>query len=433
VSTQQDRLRVLVVAEDCNPEWPSLPVVGYKAVKALAEVVDVTLATQVRNRPAIEAAGGCGQAQVVYLDNEYIAAPLHRIASVLRGGSSLNWGVNAAFGYPAYLFFEWEVWKQFRYALRAREYDVVHRLTPMTPTQSSPLAKWSPVPFILGPLNGGLQWPTAFRDAAKREREWLHRLRSAYRWLPYHRAMLRDADAILASFAHTIKGLPKEVHEKVIDFPEIGVDPDVFQARSTSTNGGRVQFVFVGRLVPVKAIDVLLEAMAASEVLRRQRLVIVGDGPERPRLEALAAERGLGAAVTFAGWKTQQEVGELLRESDVFAFPSIKELGAGVVVEAMATGLPCVVVDYGAPGRLVGEGGIAVPLESRDQMVTDFRAAMEALVGDPARRAVMGETAKARAAALFPWDAKARKTVEVYEWVLGRGEKPSFYPEATWE
>ncbi len=430
MSGPRDTLRVLVVAEDCNPEWPSLPVVGYKAARALADHVDVTLATQIRNRENIERAGGCGRAKVIYLDNEYVAAPLHKAASVLRGGSALNWGVNAAFGYPAYLFFEWEVWKRYRAALRAGEFDVVHRLTPMTPTQASPLAKWSPVPFVLGPLNGGLRWPAAFRDAARREREWLHGLRGAYRWMPYHRSMLRRASAILASFDHTIAGLPPSVRGKVVDFPEIGVDPDVFQARSTSAAGDRMQFVFVGRLVPVKAIDVVIEAMAASALLRRQRLVIVGDGPERPRLEALAAERDLGEAVHFAGWKTQEEVGSLLRESDVFAFPSIKELGAGVVVEAMATGLPCVVVDYGAPGRLVGDGGIVVPLENRAQMVAGFRNAMEHLAGDPDRRAVMAEAAQVRARSLFPWDAKARKTVEVYEWVLGRrADRPSFYPD----
>ena len=87
VPAMSPRLRVLILADDCNPEWPSLPIIGYEAAKAIAEHADVTVATHVRNWGAIEG-HGLGKAEVAYLSNEYIAGPLFRLDSFLqhRGG-----------------------------------------------------------------------------------------------------------------------------------------------------------------------------------------------------------------------------------------------------------------------------------------------------------------------------------------------------------
>jgi hypothetical protein len=143
------RLRVLLLADSCNPDWVSLPAVAYKACRAIAELADVVLVTNVRNEPAI-ARDGCGRARVVYIDNEAVAAPLHRLGRFLRGGDAVAWTTNVALLYPAYLAFERHVWRRFRSELEAGAFDLVHRLTPMSPTIPSPMASWSPVPFVLG-------------------------------------------------------------------------------------------------------------------------------------------------------------------------------------------------------------------------------------------------------------------------------------------
>jgi hypothetical protein len=76
-------MRVLILAEDCNPQWPSLPVVGFKAARAIADHADVTVATHIRNRENIERVG-FGKAKVHYIDNEYIARRLHKFATLIR-------------------------------------------------------------------------------------------------------------------------------------------------------------------------------------------------------------------------------------------------------------------------------------------------------------------------------------------------------------
>jgi glycosyltransferase involved in cell wall biosynthesis len=421
-------MRVLVLASDCNPDWPSLPVVAFKACRALARVAKVVVATHVRNRPAIERDRIPG-AEVVYLDNEYVASPLYKLAKVLRGGSSVAWTIDVAMSYPSYLGFEWEVWKRFKGELTTGGFDVVHRLTPMSPTIPSPLAKWSKVPFVLGPVNGGLKWPRAFTGELFREREWLTYLRGGYRLLPYYQSTYRRSAAVLAGFAHTIADLPGWARDRVIDFPEVGIDPTVFAAdRPRRVKQGQMTVLYAGRLVPYKCPDIVVAAFAASPLLRRHRLRVVGGGPEMPRLEQLVKEHRLEGCVELLGQRTQAEVGRAMREADIFAFPSVRELGAGVLVEAMAAGLPCVVVDYGAPGTLIApDRGIALPLAPKEKLIQDYAGALESLVTDPQRVCRLGNAANRYALAEYSWEAKARKILEVYRWVLGRrGDKPTF-------
>jgi glycosyltransferase involved in cell wall biosynthesis len=422
-----ERLRVLILADDCNPDWPSLPVVGYKAARAIADHASVTVATHVRNRPQIDR-DGMGKAEVVFLDNEYIARPMFKLGRFLRGGNQVGWTTNIAISYPSYLAFEYEAWKRFKKPLRSGEFDVVHRLTPMSPTIPSPMAKWSPIPFVLGPLNGGLKWPAAFDGERKREKEWLVKVRNAYRLLPYYRSTYRDSRVVLAAFAHTIADLPAHVRERCIDFPEVGIDPELFVSDVKRGTPESLSVVLAGRLVADKLPTVAIEVFARSEKLRRHRLVVVGDGPERPAMEARIAAAGLQDCVQMLGWKTQAEVGRWMADADVFVFPSIRELGAGVVAEAMASGMCVLGIDYGGPAGLIADDrGIKVPLGSPAEITDAFVRRMEELVDDPVRVRHLGDAARAYALRHLTWDVKARKTIEVYRWALGqRIDKPMF-------
>ena len=142
--------------------------------------MEVVVATHIRNKENIERAG-FGAASVEFIDNEYIAAPLHKLATFLRGGNGVGWTTTIAMAYPSYLAFEREVWKRFKADIRARRF--VHRLTPMSPTLPSPMATWLKplrIPFVVGPLNGGLKWPAEFQGELMRGREQLSYIRDAY-------------------------------------------------------------------------------------------------------------------------------------------------------------------------------------------------------------------------------------------------------------
>jgi glycosyltransferase involved in cell wall biosynthesis len=387
--------------------------VGFNLCRALAQRLDVVVATHVRNRDDL-IAGGI-DAEVAFLDNEYIARPMYRAATWIRRGDAVGWTTNVAMAYLPYLAFEREVLRRFGSELRAGRFDLVHRVTPMSPTLPSFAAGRVPVPFVLGPLNGGLPWPPAFRAELHREREWLTHARDAYRLLPFYRSTYRRAAAILAAFPHTIADLPEESRARCVDLPEVGIDPERFEAPPQRLPRATLTLLFVGRLVPYKCADVALRAFLESEVLRRHRLLFVGDGPERAALERLCAEHGAGEQVRFLGARPQQEVARFMREADVFVFPSIRELGGGVVVEAMACGLPCIVVDYGGPGGLIdASSGIKVPLGPKPALIAHVRAALETLVADRGQRLVLGERARERALREYAWPAKAEKIEQIY-------------------
>jgi glycosyltransferase involved in cell wall biosynthesis len=423
----QRRYRVLVLADSCNPDWPSLPVVGYKFVRALAEHADVTLVTQIRNKPSIER-DGIGKATVRYVDSERVAAPLHRFASLIRGHQDKGWTIQMAMDYPAYLYFEHLAFSAERSAIQTGAYDLIHRVTPMTPAIPSPIARKSPVPFVLGPLNGNLPWPEFYSAERHREKEWLSRFRSAYKLLPYRMSTLRRSSAILAAFDHTVRDIAPQFLDKVINFPEVGIDPDLFRLAPRQPSE-RVTVLFAGRLVPYKLPEAVVRAFAASPILRKHRLVVVGDGPEREKLESLSEQHALGNCVEILGRRKQSEVGELMQRSHIFAFPSIRELGAGVVVEAMACGMACVAVDYGGPATLLADGrGVLVPVGPLDSIVENFKTALESLVSDQGRIKALGARAHSHALDYYSWDRKARKTVEIYDWVTKqRSTIPSFW------
>ncbi len=127
----------------------------------------------------------------------------------------------------------------------------------------------------------------------------------------------------------------------------------------------------MGGLVPRKACDLALRAAAPLLENDLAHFTVVGDGPERSRLEQLARSLGIEKAVSFCGWVSHAEVLSRMRSADVFVFPTLRDNGAGVVFEALATGAVPVVADFGGPGDIVdSEVGYKVPLSNEGEMVS---------------------------------------------------------------
>src|SRR5205807_2120363 len=245
-----------------------------------------------------------------------------------------------AFGYPFALAFEWQAWRQLRHRIFAGEFDVVLRLVPMTAVLPSPFAfflRKGPIPFVIGPINGGLPFVQGFSQADN-QREWFSGLRSLYRFLPFAQSTYRHAAAIIAASSQTYAEFAA-YRDKLFFVPEPGIGRPLCSADSRSSEpGAKLELIFVGGLVPRKACDLALRA--AAPLLRSDvaRFTVIGDGRERNRLEQLARSLGIEKDVSFCGWVSHMEVFSWLRSADVFVFPSLRDNGAGVVFEALAAG-----------------------------------------------------------------------------------------------
>ena len=241
--------------------------------------------------------------------------------------------------------------------------------------------------------------------------------------MPFYRATRKYSAAIIVGSKHTQSEIPRWAKNKTVYIPENGVDPARFNIPRTREATLPLKGGFVGRLVPYKGADILLEA--AADFLRDGKLEIdiIGDGPQRPALEALVKELGIQKSVHFHGWTPHRDVQEKLRLCDFMALPSIREFGGGVVVESMALGVALIVADYGGPSELVDERtGIRVAFHDKESLKDGMRRAIGDALQTPKMLDELGVAGLKKVQQKLTWKAKASQVFAVYEAVL-RGEK----------
>ena len=418
-----DRTHVLLIAETCNPQWSSVALVAYYWYSALCKYADVTLVTQIRNRPGFVDAG-VDTRNVVFLDSEPVAARLHKLGRMLTLGHPTALGTRTLLHWPAYLYFERLLWAKFRRDIQQRRYDCVHRITPLSPVFPSPIAKRLPVPFILGPLNGALPWPRKTWRMQWREGEVLGPLRQAYRLLPYVRSTYERADLILTASKYVEDELPRRARARCVRQPENGVDIHRFAPLDRRSPGMVDPFtiLFVGRLIPLKNPALIIEAVRRWGIEpHRVRVVFVGHGPEEQRLRQMVQHTPWEVRTEFRGWLPHDALPDLYRECSLLALPSIHESGGAVLLEAMACGLPSVVAHYGGPAEYISDNvGVRVPLGSLNAMVDGFAATFRRLHQDRASLDRLSTACVRRARERWAWDGHARRLVSLYNTLLKR-------------
>jgi glycosyltransferase involved in cell wall biosynthesis len=422
-------LRILLLAPGAHPDSFSSALVGYSHSEALARVHSVTLMTGPSNAAAIQ------RRQHPFKSIEVIHSPLLQrfhdfcFRWIFKGMYTSQ--ALTAFNYPFCLYFEWRTWRRMRQRIKKGDFDVVLRLMPITaviPSLFPFLLRRGPIPVVIGPINGGLPWPEGFTQA-NRQKEWISNLRNLYRFMPFVRSTYRDAKAIVAGSSQTYSEFAT-YREKLFFVPENGVSRFLFEnARPTPAQTGILELVFIGALVPIKGCDLGLRAAAPLLRDKLAHFTIVGDGPDRARLEQLARSLGVEHAVTFRGTLQHGEAMKCMREGDVFVFPSIRDFGAGVVFEALAMGAVPIVIDYGGPGDIVNEQvGYKVPLTSESEIVNEIGRILEELQANPRLRAELREHGMRYARESLSWEGKARSMTTILAWAAGLGQKPDLPP-----
>lgn len=423
------RLRILILSPDSNPESISLALEGYSHAEALAQLHAVTLVTRACNEEALR------RTQPPFHAIEAINMPwLERIYAW-----SLHWIFRdnyhsralTPFLYPFYLAFEWRAWQRMRARTIAGEFDIVLRLLPANPVLPSPFPFFlrnCSTPFVIGPINGGLPWPRGFTQA-DRQKAWIDNLRNLYRYLPFARSTYRRAAAIMAGSSQTYAEF-STYREKLFFVAENGVSRSLCSgAERRCEHDSKLKLIFVGGLVPYKACDLALRAAAPFLRSKLAHFTVVGDGPERNNLEQLTKSLGIEEAVSFCGMLTHSEAMQRLRSADVMVFPSVREFGGAVVVEALTVGAVPIVADFGGPGDTVRpEVGFKVPLTNENDVVSHVEGILTELTHDRDRLEQLRRQGMAYAREHLTWDAKAQIVTQIMHWVIERGPKPDLPP-----
>lgn len=298
-------------------------------------------------------------------------------------------------------------------------FDVVHQVVPVAMRYPSP-ATGLGLPVVLGPVGGGLESPPAFVEE-EGGTPWYQRLRALDEARLAHDPLLRRtyerADCVVGIapyVADLLNGLTLHRLAIMSETAIRALPPSVDRTDRT----GSVRLLHVGRTIRTKG---LRDAIRALDLLRDLDVVldVVGDGNDRSACEALVAELGLDERVRFHGSLPRDQVSSFYEAADVFVFPSYREPGGNVALEAMAAGLPVVVCERGGPGANVDdECGFRLGADSPTQLANDVAAAVRRLVTDPALRLRMGAAGRRKVASTHLWEHRVGQMLDLYEDVI---------------
>jgi glycosyltransferase involved in cell wall biosynthesis len=407
-SIAKERMNVLLSAYACEPGKGSEPGVGWRWANGLASRVNLQVLTRESNRAAIE------QAVTASPAND----PLHGVQFHFHDLSppwlwAKRRGLLPTLAY--YALWQWSVAR--RFGKLADESDVVHHLTFCT-LLCPGFWNLKRAAYVLGPVGAPQVNPHYLPLFGKTA--WLQRLRGwvmdRFLHLPWLRRLLVSAAAVVPANSET-RGL-LVAH----DIPARGVmldtgAPEVPEPvrRELRTNG--IRLIYAGQLERRKGLELSLRALARVTAIGEVdwSFDVLGSGPDRERLSAMAEGLGIANQVRFHGAVPQVEVMRHFQKADAFLFTSVRDTSGGVNLEAMAHGLPIICIAHQGVGDITDEScAERVQAGAIPATIDGLAAAIIRLASDPARRMVMGAAAAKRARQQFSWDEKFDRMCQYY-------------------
>ena len=411
-------MRVVIVADNASTKFGGEAFLPFNYFRLLrVRNVDVRLVVHARNRLELMEQFPADLDRLFFVEDTTLHKTLCRLGNFLPRRFA-----EATTGFAIQLSTQLSQRRTIRKLQDVHGVDIVHQPIPVSPKAPSMMFGVDAA-VVMGPLNGGMEYPEAFR----RERGMLSNLaiamgRSLANFLNMIIPGKRRASLVLVANRRTRAALPSGVKGRVVELVENGVDFSVWRGKPDGIPRGRkniVRFVFVGRLIDWKAIEIILEAMQRIRSEVEISLEVIGDGPMRKGWQTLAEQMGLSGAVTFSGWMSQQDCALRLQQADVFLLPSLFECGGAVVLEAMAMGLPVVATAWGGPIDYLDDScGILVPPVSREALISGFANSMKTLAQTPNLRQRLGLAGLERARQHFDWEHKVDQILHLYRTVV---------------
>ena len=428
------KLRILTCAyacllEDGVPVIGGEAVLGWNIVHQIGRFHQVWVLTSASNRPGIEAEL---QRQAAP-DITFVYVELPRW---LRPFLTFLGGIQ----FYAYLWQVQAYWAAKRLH-RQVKFDAFHHVTYANDWMASYVGGLLPVPYLRGPGGGAHRTPKAFLSEYSFMARLWEGFRSFGQWVlrhdPIYMRGQHRARAILLCNREAADAVPKRLKSKVQMFPVNGISAEDLRVFSGTNGNGNspaaaggdrqalpgVSFhvLSAGKLLSLKGYALAIRGFAPFA--RRHtdvKFTIVGDGPERQRLENLILELELQSQVELVRWMPRQDLLALMRHCDTFLFPSLRDGGGAVVVEAMAAGKPVICMDLAGPGVHITEDcGIKIPPRTPLEAAELMGQALERLYEDRDLRLRMGKAGRARAEQVYTWDHLGDRLLKIYEEALG--------------
>lgn len=399
-------LKILIVCEHASNKFGGEAMLPFKYFHYLKKLnQEVYLLTHERARSSFE-----GMENVYFMPDTKAHVWLYQLGTHLPDRIAL-----VTTGVISHYITQIYQWIYAKKIIKSKNIDVIHEPAPVSPKQPSMMFGLG-VPVIIGPMNGGIDFPTPFQYMAGK----LESLIQGVARLVSHVFNLLIpgklfAARLLVANQRTKEALPYFRLGEVQVIVENAADQVSHHEKKPKKPTDKTHVLTVGRLVDWKAIDILIDVFAKIKD-PTIHLDVVGDGPEMAMLKNRAS--GLNN-VTFHGWVEHSIIHETYDQADLFVLPSVRECGGAVVLEAMARGVPTIATKWGGPEDYIAEGtGVLIEPISREYMVDMFKKHIETLANDVESRLQMGVKAKAHIVEHFLWESKVKQMLQVYQAVI---------------
>lgn len=421
-------LRILIVAENASAKFggeAALPLHYFRVL--VSRKMPVWLVVHERTRAELQQAYPHQAQQIHYIPDTAAHKMLWAISKRLPDRLAY-----VTTGFLMRLLTQWLQRGIVKRLVKVHQIDVVHQPTPVSPKEPSMIFGVG-APVIIGPMNGGMNFPPAFRHMQSKGIDLGVAIgRASAAWLNRLMPGKRLAALLLVANERTRAALPPGINHNIMELVENGVDMGLWQSAPLNhvVNAGEpnahTRYVFVGRLVELKGVDYLLRAFVQAASVAPMSLSIVGDGGDRLRLEGIARSLNIFSEsdnvpgkVHFTGWMPQVSCAAKLNASDALVLPSLHECGGAVILEAMALGRPVIASNWGGPSDyLDASTGVLVPVESAAIFESALEQALIRLATKCDEREAMGHRAQEKVRTLFDWDVKVERMLSLYQDVV---------------
>ncbi len=409
------RLKVLLSAYSCAPNLGSEPGVGWHSVMQTARLHEVWVLTAAEQRAAIEAEMTINPNPNIHWVFVEVPKPLIFWKKGERG---------RRIHYMLWQYWAYRAGKRLQADIK---FDVIHHVTFVSYWTPSYLSMLD-APFVWGPIGGGDGTPRVFYPILSPDSQRKEFLRDTIRNIahyvdPFVGVTARRSAIALPTTLETSNrirdlGAPhiRLMHECALSTHDIA-NLNQLKVRQDVTP---FSLLSMGRLLGWKGYYLGIHAFA--ELVKthpNSEYWLVGDGPERHRLEAMARDLGIADKVHFTGVIPREQTLKYLEHAHVLLHPSLHDTGSWVCLEAMAAGRPIVCLRRGGLTTLIDDAsGFRVSAVDPQQTIRDLAQALATIADDNTRRLQMGEAARERVNAHFSWDAKSEQFDLIYREVV---------------
>lgn len=403
--------KILLSAFSCHPNRGSEPGVGWNWLKELSKKNEIWL---------------------LYYDGEGQKEAVMEAVSILPQKDNIHL---LPLSVPKFIqnnfyYVRYEIWQKKAYSLvkdliKNQHFDLIHHVTIAAWWNCGYLWKLN-IPFIFGPISGFQMVPLSaigFLQIPDVMKEMLRNfLVVVGRELhPNFKRAIGKAKVIFCANEATYNYFRKKFRGKEIRLlSEIGVDEALWKKPDNKfKKDSGFTLLWSGAFIPTKNFRLLFDALINLPSDLEWKLIALGDGKRWEFWKKKVNDNKLNDQVVFKGFIEYDEVTNYYENADVFVFPSLREATGTVLLEAMAAGLPPIVLNInGAKNLLNNKSGILIDVDDKKKMTSSFKNAIIELYENPEWRISLGNNAGERAFKYFSWQSRGEYMNDVYEGIV---------------